>query len=118
MKFLFDILKNPFALTTVFVHWWFFFYAIFFEETPLFSNSLTFPRSDYIYQWLETLNVIPLTIIGVAGNFLDIVIGMNFLLNNALVIFALLLVNFQWLFIGYCLSKLFFNSKEIKFSLK
>ena len=118
MKVLFDILKNPFAITTVFVHWLFFFYAIFFEETRWTSNSITFPRSDYIYQWLEILNIIPLVIIEQISGIFNLLIGMNLISNIMVSIFALLLVNFQWLLIGYCLSKLFFNSKETDFSLK
>lgn len=114
MKTLREIFTNPVAITFVILHWLVFFYAIIFENTR-WSSSIIFPRSDYAYQWLESLNVIPLTIIEVTGTFLDSMIGMNLFLNILLIIFALFIVNFQWLLIGYWFGKLFLHKETNNF---
>jgi hypothetical protein len=120
MKFLFDIIKSPFAIATAVIHWLVFFYWLLFVDTRLFTNEGFVPhRSEpLIYQWLVYLNVIPLVIVEQVSGIFNLLIGMNLISNIIVSIFALLLVNFQWLLIGYCLSKLFFNSKETDFSLK
>lgn len=115
MKFLRNIFTNPFAIATAFIHWLVFFYAIIFENTRLFSDSITFHRSDFAFEWLEYLNVVPLTIIEVTGTFLDSMIGMNLFLIILFIIFALFIVNFQWLLIGYWFGKLFLQKETNNF---
>ncbi len=119
MKTLQNIFTNPFAIAPALVHWLIFIYCLMFEDTGVFSKSISFHRSDEVYQWLIYLNCLPLAIVETIGTILEKTIGMNLILNIILMGFAVFIVNFQWQFIGFCFSKLFNLSKseEIKISL-
>jgi hypothetical protein len=119
MKILQNIFTNPFAIAAALVHWLIFVYCLIFEDTGIFSKSISFHQSNEVYQWLIYLNCLPLTIVETIGTILEKTIGMNLILNITLIGFALFIVNFQWLFVGYCFSKLFnlFESEEKGISL-
>jgi len=119
MKILQNIFTNPFAIAAALVHWLIFVYCLIFEDTGIFSKSISFHQSNEVYQWLIYLNCLPLTIVETIGTILEKTIGMNLILNITLMGFALFIVNFQWLFVGYCFSKLFnlFESEEKGISL-
>ena len=114
MRVLRNIITNPLAIALAIINWLAFFYCLIFEETGFFSKSISFHRYDPVYQWWMTVNCPSLSIIETVGNLLNKTVGMNLALDITLLIFGLLVGNFQWLLIGYCFSKFFglFNSVE------
>jgi hypothetical protein len=110
MKTLRNIFTNPFAIATAMVHWLVFIYCLLFEETRIFSRTISFHNYDPVYQWLLFLNYFPLNEVEAIGTVLGKTIGMNSILSIFLSGFALFIVNLQWLFIGYCFSILFSSS--------
>ncbi|MBA2735659.1 MAG: hypothetical protein H0U50_02615 [Pyrinomonadaceae bacterium] len=111
MKILRNIFTNPFAIATALVHWLVFIYCLIFEATGVFSKTISMHRSDEVYQWLISLNYLPLSMVETIGTTLEKTIGMNLILNIILMGFALFIVNCQWMFIGFCFSELF-KAKE------
>ena len=107
MKVLRNIFTNPLAIASAVFHWLVLFYSLIFEETDFFSRTISFHRYAPVYEWLLYLNYIPLMITETAGNLLNSTIGMDFLLSAKLMIFAFLIVSFQWLLVGYSFSKMF-----------
>ena len=107
MEILRNIFTNPFAVAMALVHWLVFIYCLIFKNTGIFSKNITAHRSDEIYQWLISLNYLPLSTVELIGTILEKTVGMNLALDIVLAGFALLIVNFQWMFIGFCFSKLF-----------
>ncbi|MGI8884810.1 MAG: hypothetical protein ACR2IA_11285 [Pyrinomonadaceae bacterium] len=107
MKILRNIFTNPFAIATALVHWLVFIYCLIFEDTLIFSKFKSVHLSNEIYQWLINLNCLPLSMVETIGTILEKTVGMNLTLNIILTGFALFIVNFQWMFVGFCFSKLF-----------
>ena len=65
-------------------------------------------------KWMLTVNLIPLVVSGFVSSGIQTLIGTNFVSNVSTFIIGIILISFQWLFIGAVINMLVreINNKE------
>ena len=121
MKTLRNIFTNPAAIAVAVVHWLIVIFAFLTEGNPFNrgAGKICLHCSRTLIDLLEILNTIPFTIIGdVVAPILSI-LNSYYLMNGILILTLILLITFQWLFIGYVVNLLYnlVKYKETKLSL-
>jgi len=124
MKFFKNFLKelvSPIGIAITVVHWIVVAFSLSFEETHMFSKSVTFDgyTEPVVFPWLLYLN----TPSGLAIEFIVVpilsVFGKNLLTESVGFLILICFITFQWLIIGYAVNLIcnLLKPKEIFISL-
>ena len=124
MKFFKNFLKellSPIGIAIAVMHWIVVAYSLSFEETHMFSKSVTF--DDYteptLFPWLLYLNTPSLLTIEFIVHPVLSVFGRNLLTESLGLLILICFITFQWLIICYAANSIYnlFKPKKLKFSL-
>ncbi len=124
MNFFKNFLKellSPISIAITVMHWIVVAFSLSFEETHMFSKSVTFDGyiEPTLFPWLLYLNTPSLLAIEFFVHPAVSIFGKNLLTEGLGFLILICFISFQWLIIGYAANSIYnlFKQKEIKFSL-
>jgi len=123
MKFFknfFNKLLNPIGIAITIMHWIVVSFCLLFEDTQIFSETVTFGRHEpTLFSWLVYLNTPSSLIIEFIAHPVLSLFGRSLLTESLGFLILICLISFQWLFVGYVVNSIYnqFKPKELKFSL-
>jgi len=121
MKTLRNIFTNSVAIAFAFVHWLAVIFVFLTEGNPFNRNTskICLHCKHTLFEGLRSLNIISFSIIEFILAPILSVFNNDYFINGTLILTLILLITFQWLFIGYAVNLLYnlIKLKETKLSL-
>ncbi|MDQ3710626.1 MAG: hypothetical protein M3388_00165 [Acidobacteriota bacterium] len=121
MKTLRNIFINPAAIAVAGVHWLVVIFAFLTEDNPFNRNTakICLHCNNTLFEELRNLNIISFSIIEFILAPILSVFNNDYFINGTLILMLVLLINFQWMCIGYVVNLLYnlVKYKETKLSL-
>ena len=121
MKTLLKIFTNPVGVAISLVHWLIVTLAFLTQDNPLAFGKKICLHCDYtLFNWLINLNYPSFAIIELLAPPTYILFGKILLIEIILGFILVFLITFQWLLIGFIVSRIanVFKSKQVELSLK